>query len=574
VPARALRGAARPGTEVRAGRGAARHPPNLGPIAAPDWKLRVPPGDLARGWVSAGFWNDDPLGALLGRRLAERRDLAFVTRSAVHPWSGTFGAVLDLSRRVAGALRARGVGAGDVVAFQLPNWVEAAATFYAAARIGAVVAPIVHFYGPREVGYILGQSGARLLVTADRFGHHDYLADLEPLRGTLPALEEVAVVETGGGPLPGWATPFARLAGADPEPEVAAVDPSSPALVAYTSGTTSSPKGVVHSHRSIGAEIRQLAAALPDASAPMLYGAPVGHAIGMLGALLVPVHRGEPIHLIDVWDPRRVLAHMAEEGLASGTGATVFLTSLIDHPDCSPAHLALMSHVGLGGSAVPRAVADRATALGISIVRMYGSTEHPSITGCTHDLPLDKRVATDGRPLPGCELRIVDSGRDLGPGDPGEIWSRGPDCFAGYTDPALTAAAFAPGGWYRTEDVGVVDTDGYLTITDRRKDIIIRGGENVSAQEVEELLLGLPGVAEVAVVAAPDARLGEHACAVIRPAPGGAPPDLDSLRNHLGQAGLARQKWPEELRLVDELPRTASGKVQKHLLRERLRSGW
>jgi acyl-CoA synthetase (AMP-forming)/AMP-acid ligase II len=304
-------------------------------------------------------------------------------------------------------------------------------------------------------------------------------------------------------------------------------------------------------------------------------GAPVGHGIGMLGALLLPVHLGRAIHLIDVWEPSRVLAAMLADGVTSGTGSTYFLTSLLDHPDIRPEHLALMAHIGLGGSPVPRAVTERATALGLSIVRLYGSTEHPSTTGCTHDDPLSRRLGTDGRPLPGCEIRLVDEGeRDVEAGTPGEILSRGPDCFAGYTDAALTEAAFAPGGWYRTEDVGVLDDGGFLSITDRRKDIIIRGGENISAAEVEELLLTLPGVAEVAVVAAPDTRLGEHACAVVRLRPGAPEPDLASVRGHLERAGLARQKWPEELHGVEEFPRTASGKIQKFALRDRLRAGW
>jgi acyl-CoA synthetase (AMP-forming)/AMP-acid ligase II len=207
---------------------------------------------------------------------------------------------------------------------------------------------------------------------------------------------------------------------------------------------------------------------------------------------------------------------------------------------------------------VPAAVADRATKLGISIVRMYGSTEHPSITGSTHDDPLDKRAGTDGHPLDGCEIRLAADG---------EIQSRGPDCFAGYTDEALTARVFDDEGWYHTGDIGVLDDDGYLQITDRKSDVIIRGGENISAAEVEDVLLRIPGVLECAVVAAPDERLGEHACAFVR----GEAPTLDDVRAAMAAAGLAKQKWPEEVRAVDDFPRTASGKVQKFVLRQRLR---
>jgi acyl-CoA synthetase (AMP-forming)/AMP-acid ligase II len=210
----------------------------------------------------------------------------------------------------------------------------------------------------------------------------------------------------------------------------------------------------------------------------------------------------------------------------------------------------------------------------MSMIRMYGSTEHPSTTGSVQGVdPAEKGMFTDGRALPGVEIRLLDeSGVDVaGVGVPGEILSRGPDLCEGYTSPALTAEAFVDDGWYVSGDVGVLDEDGYLTITDRKKDIIIRGGENVSAAEVEELLLRMPGVAEAAVVAAPDARLGEHGCAFVRAVPGGVEFDLDAVRTSMAAAGLARQKWPEELRFVDDFPRTASGKVQKFVLRQQLR---
>jgi acyl-CoA synthetase (AMP-forming)/AMP-acid ligase II len=291
----------------------------------------------------------------------------------------------------------------------------------------------------------------------------------------------------------------------------------------------------------------------------------------MLGGLLMPPYRERAIHLLDVWNPAVVLDTMVRADLTSGTGSTYFLTSLLDAPGFGPDHVARIPWAGLGGSPVPAAVSDRAEALGIAVTRAYGSTEHPSTTGSKRDEPREKRNYTDGRPLTGVELRLVDAdGREVGVGEPGEIWSRGPDHCAGYTDPALNDA-FDADGWYRTGDVGVCDADGYLTITDRLKDIIIRGGENVSAAEVEEIRQRLTGVAEVAVVAAPDARLGEHGCAFIRVAPGADAPDLPALRGHLDAEGLARPKWPEELRVLDEFPRTPSGKIVKAELRRRLR---
>ena len=281
------------------------------------------------------------------------------------------------------------------------------------------------------------------------------------------------------------------------------------------------------------------------------------------------------MQLIDQWDPGVVLTAMVEDRLASGSGATFFLTSLLDHPDFDPErHLPLMRQVSMGGSPIPADVARRAAALGIVMTRAYGSTEHPSTTMSLPSDPEPKRLYSDGRALPGVELRLVDiDGRPVGAGEPGEIYSRGPELFVGYTDPALTDDALDADGWYATGDVGVVDPDGYLTITDRKKDIIIRGGENVSAAEVEELLQSLPGVAEVAVVAAPDARYGAHGCAMVRLLPGVSEFRLDAVRDHLDACGLARQKWPEELRFVDDFPRTASGKIQKNVLRTLVGSG-
>jgi acyl-CoA synthetase (AMP-forming)/AMP-acid ligase II len=544
-----------------------------------DFTAREIESERAQRYVRDGFWDDQTFGSLLADGLREAAAQPFTVRSDRRPYRGTLGDVDGLARQVAAGMRARGVAPGDAIAFQLPNWLEAAATFYAVAYLGAVVVPIVHFYGPKEVAYILARTRVKALITADRFGAQNFLANLEAIRVDLPDLEWVAVVGdvVGSGNLA-----FEELRGDGSLDRLAEVDPSAPALVAYTSGTTSDPKGVVHAHRTIGAEIRQLGGVQPDAvlaqaglapSPPSITGAPVGHGIGMIAALLMPVAGRRPIHLIDVWDPGRVLQAMLEEGCSAGQGSTFFLTSLLDHPDFDPVrHVALMPVIGLGGSAVPAAVGERAERLGITTTRSFGSTEHPSITGCSAVSPRDKRLNTDGAALPGVEIRLVDDdGHDVAIGEPGEIWSRGPDCFVGYTDPALSAAAFAPGGWYMTGDIGVLDTDAYLAITDRKKDIIIRGGENVSAAEVEEILVRMPNVAEVAVVAAPDARLGEIGCAHFRMLRGARAPDLAALRAALDRAGLARQKWPELIREVQEFPRTPSGKIQKFVLRQQLR---
>jgi acyl-CoA synthetase (AMP-forming)/AMP-acid ligase II len=431
--------------------------------------------------------------------------------------------------------------------------------------------PIVHFYGPKEVSFILRQSRAHALVIVASYGSRDYLAELATIRDGLDDLAHVIVV---GGEATGDDVAFEDLRTAEPIDGPAPVDPDGPALIGYTSGTTADPKGVVHTHRTLGCEVRQLSNHQSERDRPNLTGAPVGHAIGMLAGLLCPLVSGRPLYLIDGWDPPTVLDAMVEEDIGAGSGSTYFFTSLLDSPGFGPQHIELMRFIGLGGSPIPNAVADRADDLGISLVRAYGCTEHPSVTGSQHSDPKEKRIHTDGKPLEWVEVRTVDEeGHDVGVGQAGEILTRGPDRFAGYTDPELTAQSIDADGWFRTGDVGVLDPEGYLTITDRVKDIIIRGGENVSAAEVEQLLAHMDGVAEVAVVAAPDDRLGEHGCAFFRMQGGADAPDLEAVRAHLLAAGLARQKWPEELRSVDELPRTPSGKIQKFVLRERLRAG-
>jgi acyl-CoA synthetase len=537
------------------------------------FELRPITGDLAVRYRAEGAWDDRSLGQFLADALLTDTTRRFRIWSPTNPYTGTVGDVYEDALAVAGGLRALGLGPGDVVAFQLPNWVEAAVTFYACAMLGVTLVPIVHFYGPKEVGFILRQSQARALIIVSAIGSRDYLAELRTIRGGLDSLEHVIVVGAGAELDAADGIPFDQLRLGEPIDGPQPVDPDGAALIGYTSGTTADPKGVVHTHRTIGCEVRQLTAHQAERDRANLTGAPVGHAIGMLAGLLCPLVSGRPLYLIDGWDPPTVLAAMVEEGIGAGSGSTYFFTSLLDAPGYGPQHVELMHYIGLGGSPIPNAVADRADELGISLVRAYGCTEHPSVTGSQHSDPKEKRIHTDGKPLDWVEVRTVDEdGRDVGVGLPGEILTRGPDRFAGYTDVSLTDVAVDAEGWFRTGDVGVLDPEGYLTITDRVKDIIIRGGENVSAAEVEQLLAHMEGVAEVAVVAAPDEKFGEHGCAFFRMQAGTPAPDLDAVRAHLAAAGLARQKWPEELRSVDELPRTPSGKVQKFVLRDQLRA--
>uniref|UniRef100_A0A5Q5BN43 AMP-dependent synthetase and ligase n=2 Tax=unclassified Mycobacterium TaxID=2642494 RepID=A0A5Q5BN43_MYCSS len=510
--------------------------------------MREIPVELIKRYEQEGWWTPETLGELLARHLATGPDTGFCVYSDVRPYRGTFGDVELQARRLAAGLRRRGVGPGDVVAFQLPNWAEAAMAFWASAFLGAVVVPIVHFYGRKELAHIMATARPKVFITVAEFGRMTFQPDL------CADVPIVGLVGEAG---------FDELFDDESMTDTVHTDPAGPALIAFTSGTTRDPKGVIHSHQTLGFETRQLLENYPPDRGRQLTATPVGHFIGMVGAFLIPVLENAPIDLCDVWDPGKVLGLIETEGLSVGGGPPYFVTSLLDHPDCTPEHIARFSTVGLGGSTVPAAVTRRLADLGLFVFRSYGSTEHPSITGSRPTAPEDKRLYTDGDPRPGVEIRLTDDG---------EILSRGPDLCLGYTDDALTAQAFDDDGWYHTGDVGVLDADGYLTITDRKADVIIRGGENISALEVEEVLLSMPAVAEAVVVAAPDARLGEHAAAVLRLRNGHPMPTLDDVRAHFEHAGVARQKWPEELHQVDEdFPRTASGKVQKVLVREQIR---
>ncbi len=534
------------------------------------WGLREIPAALRERYLAEGLWDDRSLGQILATGLAAHPGQSLNVHSRLRPSRNTYAEVETEARRFAAGLAARGIGPGDVVACQLPNWREAVAVVWGATFLGAVIVPIVHYYGRREVDYILERTEVDAFVVAARFGRLEFLADA----AERPALKAVGVLAVVGGTdadLPEGAFHYDDLLAATPYEGVAEVDPDSPALVAYTSGTTADPKGVVHSHRTLGAEIRQ-ASTLVSTTTGKLTPSPIGHFGGMLTGAFVPVTQGVAVNWLDAWDPDFVLELMLRENVTAGSGATFFLTSLLDHPGLTQAHLDLMKNISLGGAAVPEAVARRATDRGIVLTRNYGSSEHPTITGSRHVDPELGRITTDGRPLAGVEIRIVDDeGRDVPVGTAGEILSRGPDCFIGYTDPALTPVAVDRDGWYATEDIGVLDADGFLTITDRKKDVIIRGGENISAAEVEQVLLaGVPELAEVAVVGAPDPRFGEQPCAFARLRDPAGTVTLEELREAAAAAGLGRQKWPEGLHLVTEFPRTPSGKIKKRELRDRL----
>ncbi len=526
----------------------------------PAWT--VPP-ELRRHYRDAGWWDGRTLVDVAVQGFGGSPRSVVRTHSATRPSCLTYAEVLDGGRALAAHLESVGVRQGDAVAFQLPNWSEALVCFVGALLRGAVLVPIAPYYREHELTGILRRSEARCLIVAEQVRGRRPIDEVAGLRDQLPALGEVIVV--GDGPTPSWATPYAGAVGhAKRAGDLPRIDPAAPAAVTWTSGTTAEPKGVVLSHQALAFEVRfHMAPSLP--SGARLAAAPLSHVTGMLATALVPPVRGEDIHLLDVWSPAAVVALMDELKLPPALYAPVFATSLLDEPSLRPDHLRLMDTASLGGAPVPRALAERLERAGVAVTRGYGCTEHPSISLSASSDGSRARLTTDGRILPGVELRLLDDdGAIVAVGAQGEIHSRGPDLFSGYLGAA--GSATNEDGYFATGDIGVVEEDEsgrWLRLVDRKKDIVIRAGINISAAEVEAALDGLPGVRELSVIGVPDARTGERVCVAVVPV-AGREVTLEDVRRHLDAARVARQKWPESVLLVDEaLPRTPSGKVRK-----------
>jgi cyclohexanecarboxylate-CoA ligase len=523
-----------------------------------------------------GHWSAIPLGERFAANCARS---GYATALIDGEQRLSFAEWERLAQRAALGLLALGVAPGDVVAYQLPNWWEAAVMFLAAARIGAVVNPVLPLFRARELSFILRQSGASVLIIPGHFRGCDYPELIGGLRADLPALREVLVVR-GEAPAPlrsfdaFLATPWER-APQTADRVVTSVAADALLMLMYTSGTTADPKGVLHTHDTLIAEVQSLERmhALTPRDRTLMP-SPLTHISGVIHAILTPALLGTSAVLMERWDPGEGLELMARERVTYMVGAPTFLQDLIEHPSRQGRDLSAFRLFSCGGAAVSADLIRRARVeLGCVAKRVYGSTEFPTITTTDAADAATMGSETEGRAIAPGELRIVDpdDGTIRPSGADGEIQARGPECFVGYADAALNAEAFTPDGWFRTGDIGCIDAAGYLRVTGRLKDIVIRKGEKFSIVELEALVARHPSVAEVAVLALPDARTGERACAVVtlRPHTALTLPDLASF---LRAADVAVQKIPEQLEVVDVLPRTDSGKIHRAALKQRFTS--
>jgi 3-phosphoshikimate 1-carboxyvinyltransferase len=481
-----------------------------------------------------------------------------------------------------------GVGHGDRVAVQLPNCSGFVVLAAAAARIGAVICPIMPIFRQREVAIALARSKARVLVVADNFRgrqHDREIAEIldGPSAGDL-ALEHVLVLHLTPGVahiLPSCDNPRVRWdawhrASAWAHVDREAIDghaphPQDAAQLLFTSGTSGEPKGVIHRHESLSRAARMEIEQLPLNSTDAIYiPSPLAHQTGFLYGMWLAWVLGVPQILQRNWNPTHALEVLNEWEGTFVQAATPFLTDLVHEVEAGgPAPRALRIFV-VTGAAVPRALAERATrVLGASVCGAFGTTETGlAALGSPADPPA-KAWGTDGRALRDVRLRIVDDrGRPVADGVEGDFELTGPTVFDGYLDrPDLTAEAFTADGWYRTGDLATIDQDGYLRITGRVRDVINRGGEKIPVSEIEQLLYRHDAVDDVAIVAMPDQRLGERACAFVVLAPG-ANLTFSQLQSYLDDCQVSKSYWPERLEIIDSLPRNAVGKVQKFLLRE------
>jgi cyclohexanecarboxylate-CoA ligase len=469
-------------------------------------------------------------------------------------------------QRLAAGLARLEVGPGSVATVQLPNWWETVALAHALWRLGVVYNPVVPIYRRHELSFILAQARPAAIVVPHRHRGFDYVEMLADLRRAgVPGTDGPVVVVRPEGPLPPGFVPLADLDGERPVP-TASPAPGDVSLLLYTSGTTGSPKGVLHTHGTLLYEADSIIAlARLSAGDRVFMPSPLTHITGVLYGTILPVRLAAPCTLQDRWDPELAAELVARERCTFTVAASAFLHGLADvHARTSRA--SPLEVFICGGADVPPELVRRArAAMGTLVVRTYGSSEMP--TFCCSDPFGDADLAsdTDGIPLGTAEGLLL--GADDGVA---ELAVRGPELFVGYADPAANAGAFTDEGFFRTGDLASIDDRGAVSIRGRLKDIIIRGGENISAKEIEDLLFEHPSIAAAAVVGAPDPVLGERAWAFVVPFDG-ATVDLGDVRRYLEARGLAKQKWPEGLELVDELPTTASGKVQKFALRNQLR---
>ncbi|EFO2165424.1 medium-chain fatty-acid--CoA ligase [Escherichia coli] len=515
-----------------------------------------------------GLWGDASLADYWQQTARAMPDKIAVVDN--HGASYTYSALDHAASCLANWMLAKGIESGDRIAFQLPGWCEFTVIYLACLKIGAVSVPLLPSWREAELVWVLNKCQAKMFFAPTLFKQTRPVDLILPLQNQLPQLQQIVGVDKLA---PATSSLSLSQIIADNTPLTTAITTHGDELAAvlFTSGTEGLPKGVMLTHNNILASERAYCARLNLTWQDVfMMPAPLGHATGFLHGVTAPFLIGARSVLLDIFTPDACLALLEQQRCTCMLGATPFVYDLLNLLEKQPADLSALRFFLCGGTTIPKKVARECQQRGIKLLSVYGSTESSPHAVVNLDDPLSRFMHTDGYAAAGVEIKVVDDARKtLPPGCEGEEASRGPNVFMGYFDePELTARAMDEEGWYYSGDLCRMDEAGYIKITGRKKDIIVRGGENISSREVEDILLQHPKIHDACVVAMPDERLGERSCAyVVLKAPHHSL-SLEEVVAFFSRKRVAKYKYPEHIVVIEKLPRTASGKIQKFLLRK------
>lgn len=515
-----------------------------------------------------GLWGDASLADYWQQTARAMPDKIAVVDN--HGASYTYSALDHAASCLANWMLAKGIESGDRIAFQLPGWCEFTVIYLACLKIGAVSVPLLPSWREAELVWVLNKCQAKMFFAPTLFKQTRPVDLILPLQNQLPQLQQIVGVDKLA---PATSSLSLSQIIADNTSLTTAITTHGDELAAvlFTSGTEGLPKGVMLTHNNILASERAYCARLNLTWQDVfMMPAPLGHATGFLHGVTAPFLIGARSVLLDIFTPDACLALLEQQRCTCMLGATPFVYDLLNVLEKQPADLSALRFFLCGGTTIPKKVARECQQRGIKLLSVYGSTESSPHAVVNLDDPLSRFMHTDGYAAAGVEIKVVDDARKtLPPGCEGEEASRGPNVFMGYFDePELTAHALDEEGWYYSGDLCRMDEAGYIKITGRKKDIIVRGGENISSREVEDILLQHPKIHDACVVAMPDERLGERSCAyVVLKAPHHSL-SLEEVVAFFSRKRVAKYKYPEHIVVIEKLPRTASGKIQKFLLRK------
>ncbi|TXU36374.1 cyclohexanecarboxylate-CoA ligase [Escherichia coli] len=515
-----------------------------------------------------GLWGDASLADYWQQTARAMPDKIAVVDN--HGATYTYSALDHAASSLANWMLAKGIESGDRIAFQLPGWCEFTVIYLACLKTGAVSVPLFPSWREAELVWVLNKCQAKMFFAPTLFKQTRPVDLILPLQNQLPQLQQIVGVDKLA---PATSSLSLSQILADNTPLTTAITTHGDELAAvlFTSGTEGLPKGVMLTHNNILASERAYCARLNLTWQDVfMMPAPLGHATGFLHGVTAPFLIGARSVLLDIFTPDACLALLEQQRCTCMLGATPFVYDLLNLLEKQPADLSALRFFLCGGTTIPKKVARECQQRGIKLLSVYGSTESSPHAVVNLDDPLPRFMHTDGYAAAGVEIKVVDDARKtLPPGCEGEEASRGPNVFMGYFDePELTARALDEEGWYYSGDLCRMDEAGYIKITGRKKDIIVRGGENISSREVEDILLQHPKIHDACVVAMPDERLGERSCAyVVLKAPHHSL-SLEEVVAFFSRKRVAKYKYPEHIVVIEKLPRTVSGKIQKFLLRK------